>query len=346
MDKPHETSPALRLGLLAGALILLFLLPRLSGNQEYLMALGVSFALFAVLSGGLNLVYGYTGLLSFAQVGFFGVGAYAAALLVMDLGWSLWPAAVVAGLLAAACGAVIGYASLRLSRHAFAIVSLCFALLCGILARDWVSLTRGAMGLPGLPAPELWLPGIGTWRIVRPEDFYLLLMGYAVVALALIYRVMHSRLGRAMRAIKLNEALAQSHGIDPLAYKLLALILSAVLAGIAGALFVFYLTIVDPSVFDFYYTETMLIMVIIGGPGSFWGVLVSTAILAALPDMLRFTTDLRMVLYGVILVVAMLLFPGGIGGWLHKRRLTRWKAAGGSTAESPLQADGQDRQPS
>jgi branched-chain amino acid transport system permease protein len=137
---------------------------------------------------------------------------------------------------------------------------------------------------------------------------------------------MSSRLGRAMRAIRLNEALAQSQGINPLSYKLLAIVLSAVLAGMVGGLFVFYLTIVDPSVFDFYYTETMLIMVIIGGPGSFWGVLASTAVLAALPDLLRFTTDLRMVLYGIVLIAAMLVLPGGVGGWFERRRLARWRS--------------------
>ena len=128
-----------------------------------------------------------------------------------------------------------------------------------------------------------------------------------------------------MRAIKLNEALAQSQGISPLSYKLLALALSAFLAGVVGGLFVFYLTIVDPSIFDFYYTETMLIMVIIGGPGSFWGVLGASAVLAALPDLLRFTTDLRMVLYGAVLIAAMLVFPGGVGGWLRRRGLRRWR---------------------
>jgi branched-chain amino acid transport system permease protein len=110
-----------------------------------------------------------------------------------------------------------------------------------------------------------------------------------------------------------------------LSYKLLALALSAFLAGVVGGLFVFYLTIVDPSIFDFYYTETMLIMVIIGGPGSFWGVLGASAVLAALPDLLRFTTDLRMVLYGAVLIAAMLVFPGGIGGWLRRRGLRRWR---------------------
>jgi branched-chain amino acid transport system permease protein len=278
-----------------------------------------------VLASGLNLVYGYTGLLSFAQVGFFGIGGYAAALLVTERDWSLWTGAAAGGLLAAAVGLLIAYASLRLSRHAFAIVSLSFALLCLLVARDWVSLTRGAMGIPGLPTPVMDLPGGVRWRIARPADFYYLLLGFAVLAHALVYCVVTSRLGRAMQAIKLNEPLAQSQGINPLAYRLLAIGLSALLAGMVGGLFVFYLTIVDPSVFDFYYTETMLIMVILGGPGSFWGVLAASAVLTALPDLLRFTTDLRMVLYGAVLIAAMLLFPAGIGGWLRARRVAQWR---------------------
>ena len=304
-------------------LAVLFALPRLTGN-EYVLALGVSFTMFSVLASGLNLVYGYTGLLSFAQVGFFGIGGYTAALLVTERGWNLGWAATAGGALAALVGLVIGYSSLRLSRHAFAIVSLSFALLCMIVARDWVSLTRGAMGIPGLPVPTLGFMG-REWRLSRPADFYYLLLGFAAAAHALMYLVVSSRLGRAMRAIRLNEPLAQSQGIDPLRYRLLALALSALLAGMVGGLFVFYLTIVDPSIFDFYYTETMLIMVILGGPGSFWGVLASSAVLAALPDLLRFTTDLRMVLYGAVLIAAMLLFPGGVAGWVQRRRLQNWR---------------------
>jgi branched-chain amino acid transport system permease protein len=279
----------------------------------------------SVLAGGLNLIYGYTGLLSFAQVGFFGIGGYTATLLVVDRGWPLWAGVAVGGVLCIAVALLIGYSSLRLSRHAFAIVSLSFALLCAIVARDWPELTRGSMGIPGLPTPVMDLPGGLRWRIVDPSDFYYLLMGFAVIAHGAIYLVVTSRLGRAMRAIKLNEPLAQSQGVNPLSYRLLALSLSALLAGIVGGLFVFYLTIIDPSIFDFYYTETMLISVVIGGPGSFWGVLASSAVLAVLPDMLRFTTDLRMVLYGVALIVAMLIFPGGVGGWLYRRQVARWR---------------------
>ena len=313
----------LRLAVIAG-LIALFALPLVIDN-DYVMALGISFAAMSVLAGGLNLVYGYTGLLSFAQVGFFGIGGYTATLLVVDRGWSLWAGVAVGGVLCIAVALLIGYSSLRLSRHAFAIVSLSFALLCAIVARDWPELTRGSMGIPGLPTPVMDLPGGLRWRIVDPSDFYYLLMGFAVIAHGAIYLVVTSRLGRAMRAIKLNEPLAQSQGINPLSYRLLALSLSALLAGIVGGLFVFYLTIIDPSIFDFYYTETMLISVVIGGPGSFWGVLASSAVLAVLPDMLRFTTDLRMVLYGVALIVAMLIFPGGVGGWLYRRQVARWR---------------------
>ena len=313
----------LSLAVIAG-LIALFALPLVIDN-DYVMALGISFAAMSVLAGGLNLVYGYTGLLSFAQVGFFGIGGYTATLLVVDRGWSLWAGVAVGGVLCIAVALLIGYSSLRLSRHAFAIVSLSFALLCTIVARDWPELTRGSMGIPGLPTPVMDLPGGLRWRIVDPSDFYYLLMGFAVIAHGAIYLVVTSRLGRAMRAIKLNEPLAQSQGINPLSYRLLALSLSALLAGIVGGLFVFYLTIIDPSIFDFYYTETMLISVVIGGPGSFWGVLASSAVLAVLPDMLRFTTDLRMVLYGVALIVAMLIFPGGVGGWLYRRQVARWR---------------------
>jgi len=323
MSADHKARPLLALAVAVG-LLALFAVPRLTGN-EYVLALGVSFATMSVLAGGLNLVYGYTGLLSFAQVGFFGIGGYTAALMVTDHGWPLWAGAMAGGGLATLVGIVIGYSSLRLSRHAFAIVSLSFALLCMIVARDWVDVTRGAMGIPGLLPPAMDLPGGLRWRIAQPADFYWLLLGFAVVAHALIYVVVTSRLGRAMRAIKLNEPLAQSQGLNPVAYKLLAIALSALLAGIVGGLFVFYLTIVDPSIFDFYYTETMLIMVIIGGPGSFWGVLASSAVLTVVPDLLRFTTDLRMVLYGLVLILAMLLFPGGLGGWLHRRRVARWR---------------------
>ena len=311
-------------GLLAAALVLLFAAPALNVSN-YLIVAGVSFAVFSVLATGLNLVWGYAGLLSFAQVAFFGIGGYTAAILVRDAGWPFFGAVGAGGVLAAVIGVVIGYSSLRLSRHAFALVTLSFSLLCVLLAREWVSVTHGAMGMPGLFIEPITLPGGWQLKFSSSTQFYYLLLGYAVLANALVYALVSSRIGRALRAIKLNEPLAQSQRINPVSYRLLAVVLSAFLAGAMGGMFVFYLGIVDPTIFDFYYTETMLIMVVIGGPGSFWWVMASTVILTVLPDALEIAPDLRMVLYGALLVAAMLALPGGIGGWFAARRLERWR---------------------
>jgi branched-chain amino acid transport system permease protein len=297
-------------------------IPVVAGTP-YVLELGIAIATFAVLSTGLNLVYGYTGLLSFAQVAFFGIGGYTSALLSVHFGCSIFVGALSGGILATLLGLIIGYTSLRLSRHAFAIVSLSLALLCLIVSRDWVSLTRGPMGIPGLSAPVVTLPGLGRVSLDSPTAFYHLMLLYSLVVLALVYRLVQSRIGRAFVAIKLNQSLAESQGIDPLRYRLLALCISSLITGIVGGFYVFHLTIVDPSIFDFYYTEAMLIMVITGGPGSFWGVLAASAAFSLIPDLLRFSTDLRMILYGGVLIVAMLVFPRGFGGWLIERRLAR-----------------------
>lgn len=318
---------ALKLGLVIAGVALLFALPSLAGS-EYAIALGVTFCVFAVLSGGLNLVFGYAGLLSYAQVGFFGIGAYATGILVTDYRVSFWLALLAGGALAALVSALIGYASLRLSRHAFGIASLVFALLCAIAARDWVEVTRGPMGMPGLAVPVTALPGGGGFSVDTPARFFYVIAAIAVASNALFYAIMHSRIGRAMQAVRFNEPLARSQGLNPLALRLLALGVSAFTAALVGGVFVFYLSIVDPSIFDFYYTEAMLIMTIVGGAGNFWTVLLCTAVFTVLPDLLRVSPDLRLVLYGAILIVAMLVMPGGLGGWLHERRLARWRHPG------------------
>jgi branched-chain amino acid transport system permease protein len=306
-------SPRAGRAAVGGAIALAATLPLWSGSP-YSLELGIAVALFAILSTGLNLIYGYTGLLSFAQVAFFGIGGYASALLWTNLGWSMFAGALAGGVFAALLGVLIGYSSLRLSRHAFAIVSLSLALLCLSISRDWVSLTRGPMGVPGLAAPVVAIPALGQIGFDRPIAFYYLMLVYALIVLGLIHRLVRSRIGRAFIAIKLNQPLAESQGIDPVRYRLLAISIAALVTGIAGGFYVFHLTIVDPSIFDFYYTEAMLIMVIVGGPGSFWGVLAASVAFSAIPDLLRFSTDLRMIFYGVVLVAAMLAFPRGLAG--------------------------------
>jgi branched-chain amino acid transport system permease protein len=306
----------------ATMILALIALPLL-GLEGYALKVGITAIVFAVLASSLNLIYGFTGLLSFAQVAFWGLGAYTSALLAVDLGWSPWLGALAGGILAALLALVVGFASLRLSRHAFAIVTLSLVLLMQLVAKDWVDLTRGPLGVPNLPRLEVVLPRLGTFGSDDPRVFYFIILAFACVALALLRRLTASRIGRVLLAIKQNEALAQSQGVDTLRYKLLAFCVSALVAGITGGLFVFYLTVVDPSIFDFYYTQMILIMVIIGGAGSFWGVLGASIVFTVLPELFRITPDLRLVLLGVVLVAAVLSFPGGVAGWLRERELER-----------------------
>lgn len=304
----------------------LYALP-LAGLSEYYMAVAVSACAYSILAVGLNLVYGYTGLLSLGQVAFWGIGAYTAALLVVDLRWPIWAAAPMGGLAAGVAGLVVGFSSLRLSRHAFAIVTLIFALLMQLVARDWSSLTRGPLGIPALPAPEIELPLLGRIVFDTANRFYVLMLTLALGSIAVVYAIVHSRIGRALVAIRENEVLAESQGVDALRYKLLAIGVAAVLAGLAGGLYVFHLSVVDPSIFDFTYTEATLIMVIVGGPGYFWAVVCSSIGFAVLPEMLRITDKVRYVIFGAILIVAMLVMPKGIGGYVAARKVDALRKA-------------------
>lgn len=299
--------------------------------SPYWLEIAIRGAVFATLAMGLNLLYGYLGLLSFAQVAFWGVGGYTAALLASGLGWTLLPSMAAGAVVAITVGVPVGYAALRLSRHSFAVVTLSLALLAQLVARDWTSLTRGPLGIPGLAVPPLHLPFKLQLDPSDPRDFLIVASVLAVVCLSGVYWLLRGPIGRTFLALKQNEPLAMSQGVAPLPFKLLAIAISAGMTGAAGGLFVFHLSIVDPTIFDFYYTETMLVMVVVGGAGSFWGVLAGVALFSVLPEMLRITPDARMILYGALLVAVVAAMPDGIAGWLARRRSVRRDATQAGT---------------
>ena len=303
------------------AALLLAALPLLT-TSNYIMGVGISALVFTVAAAALNLVYGYTGLLSFAQLAFWGIGGYATALTVVTFGGTFWWGLLWAALLNAAVALVVGYPTLRTNRHAFVIVTLTFALLATLIARDWVDLTRGALGIPNLPRPTAFSFEFGT-----TGRFYWVAWGFSVSMLAFLYALCTSRIGRTLIAIKQNEPLVRAQGISPMPYKLASFALSAAITGAAGGVYCFHLGIIDPLFLDFYYMQTFLIIVIIGGAGSFWGVVVAGVALSALPEVLRFSADFRMIIYGLILVVAMFVMPSGVAGWLRERRLARLRAS-------------------
>jgi ABC-type branched-subunit amino acid transport system permease subunit len=296
-------------------------LPLLTGSN-YVIGVALSALIFTVAAAALNLVYGFTGLLSFAQLGFWGIGGYTSALTVVTFGGTFWMGVVYAALLNAAVALVIGFPILRTNRHAFVISTLTFALLVALIARDWVSLTRGPLGIPNLPAPQAF--GITFNTTAR---FYWIVWGFAVAMIAFLHALCSSRIGRTLVAIKQNEPLVRAQGISPMPYKLTSFAISAAITGAAGGVFTFNLRIIDPLFLDFYYMQTFLIIVIIGGAGSFWGVIISGIALSALPEALRFSADFRMIIYGVILVVAMFAMPSGVAGWLRERQIARMRQA-------------------
>ena len=312
-------------------LVLLLLLPVMALpsliGSPYLMSIAVTAAAFCVLSVCLNLIYGYVGLLSLCQVAFWGLGAYATAILTVHHEVPVWAALVVSGVVAVLASVLVGIASFRVSRHSFAIASLVFALLLQHLAYDWTSLTRGAMGIPGLPIPELTLPFAGRMQFGSAHEFFYLMSAWAIVTILFIRTVVLSRVGRALVAIRENTALAESHGLNVFRYKLTAFAISSFFTGVAGGMFCLFISIADPSVFDFYYTEAMLVMVILGGAGTFWPVVASSIVFSFAPEFLRIGEELRLVLYGVLLVAAMLAMPEGFAGLAKKRRLKAMRSS-------------------
>jgi ABC-type branched-subunit amino acid transport system permease subunit len=309
----------LALALLAA---LIFAALPLLTSSNYIVGVGLSALIFTVSAAALNLIYGFTGLLSFAQLGFWGIGGYASALTVVTFGGNFWWGVVWAAAINTVIALVVGFPMLRTSRHAFVIGSLTFALLVTLVARDWVDLTRGPLGIPNLPPPNAFGVVFNS-----TQRFYWIAWGFSLVMLLLLYALCSSRIGRTLVAIKQNEDLVRAQGISPMPYKLAAFAISAAITGAAGGVYSFHLGIVDPTFLDFYYMQTFLIIVIIGGTGSFWGVLASGIVLSALPEALRFSADFRMIIYGVILIVAMFALPSGVAGFFRDRAVARQREA-------------------
>ena len=315
------TQPRLAFPAVLAAIVVLACLPAMTGSTYYI-GIAVSGLIFLTAAAALNLVYGYAGLLSFAQLGFWGVGGYAAAIAVMDFHWSFWAGVLFAGILNLVLGTVIGVVITRTTRHAFVVVTLTFALLASLIARDWIAVTRGPLGIPGLPPPQLF-----GFVFDTGARFYYIALVFTLAMLAFLYALMTSRIGLVLKAIKQNDPLVESQGLSPAPYKLAAFVIAAVITGMAGAIFAFHLRIIDPSFLDFYYMQTFLIIVIIGGAGSFWAVVLAGAAMVVLPEALRFSNELRMVIYGVVLVAVMMFMPAGISGWLEERRIKALRKA-------------------
>ena len=285
-----------------------------------------------MLASSLNLVVGYVGEFSLGHTAFLGTGAYTAAILATQHGWPLWATIPMAGLLAALMGVVIGALTLRLQGPFFVIVTLSFAEVLRLIADNWIGLTNGPMGIAGVPQPE-WLAQASN---LAAKQFY---YGIAWVLLALTlylsYRFVYSNAGRAAVAVRENRYVAQSIGIRPLNYTMLALVLGALLSGMAGGFYAHYISFVGPEVFRFAFMVSMIIMVLIGGKGTLVGPLIGALLVTFLEEYLREAKELRLSIFGLAVIAIVLFLPRGLMGFITQRREARGTAPAAATASAP-----------
>ncbi|ACM29447.1 branched-chain amino acid ABC transporter permease [Rhizobium rhizogenes] len=309
---------------LAAILLVLALAAPFIGSRYVTHALIIAL-IFMLPAHGLNLLVGYTGLLSLAQAAFFGIGAYTAGLLAVTYGTPFYVNAVAAGLVAGALALPLGIPALRLRSTSFVMCTLGFVIIGQAIAKNWISVTRGDMGLSGIPKPHFAL-GPWSFTVSGTTNFYYLALAVGALATLVVWAIVRSPAGRNMIAIRENETLAESVGIPTWRYKLIVFMISAVFAGVGGSLYAHYLTVVSPLTFQMYYSTTMLIIVLGGGAGMISGTVFGSLLFVGLTEALRVTPELRMIAYGLCLLVLVFWFKKGFAPLINRF----WNAIGGA----------------
>jgi branched-chain amino acid transport system permease protein len=273
---------------------------------------------YVCLGLGLNIVIGLCGLLDLGYIAFYGVGAYTYALLSVNLGIPFWLCLPVAAVLASIAGCIIGYPTLRMRGDYLAIVTLGFGEIVRIILNNWMSLTNGPNGVLGIKAPGVWwfdftngLTFEHIW-LKKLDMLYYVILGLAIITIIGVYRLNHSRVGRAWESIREDETAAELMGVNTFLYKLLAYAMGAVFGGLAGAFFAARMRFVSPESFTFLESAIVLSMVVLGGMGSIPGVILGAAALIVLPEVFREFELYRMLAFGGAMTLMMVFKPKGL----------------------------------
>jgi len=277
----------------------------------YLLSL---WAVTTIAAIGLNLTLGYAGQISLAQAAFVGIGAYTAALLTTQ-GWPLWSAFLLATTLCFVIGWVLGYPALRVQHHYLAFVTLSFGTLVFLILRNEEWLTKGVYGISGIPRPTV----LG-WSTKGPIDFYFFCLGMLALVTAATWWLIRSPWGRAFTALRENPIRADSLGVDVRRYTLIAFAIGSALGGISGALYAPLVQFIEPTAFALNLSLNLLLMVIVGGAGYFFGPFLGAAVSVLLPEWLRFSEGLYLILYAMFVMVLMAFCPSGLLGLAERFR--------------------------
>ncbi len=321
---PPAQQRRLRLGVGGTVLLFLLILPALLGT--YLSEVANNVGIFILMGLGLNIVVGFAGLLDLGYVAFFAIGAYSMAVLTSEsplglAGLTFWEALPFCLLMSALAGIVLGIPVLRMRGDYLAIVTLGFGEIIRILALSDMLKTfiGGAQGVLKIPKP----PFLGI-SLIKPEQFYYVILAVCLLAAFVSWRLSESRLGRQWMALREDEDVAEAMGIRLVSTKILAFAIGAAFSGLAGALFASKLTSIFPHSFKLEISINVLVLIIIGGMGSLPGVVVGALILVGMPELLREFAEYRLLMYGALLVVMMLAKPEGfIPSAVRRRELSR-----------------------
>ena len=268
--------------------------------------------LYVVLTLSLNLITGFCGQFSRGHAGFYGFGAYPAALLAVDYGSPFVLNLAAAALLAGASGFLIGLPTLRLGGIYLAMATLGFGEIIYLVLLNWLSLTRGPLGIPAIPGPALLGVDLST-----PSRQYYVGLTLAALTTLVIARLVNSRFGEAIQAIREDEIAAEAMGVPTTRLKVVTFTVSAAIAGVAGAFFAHYTSFISPSSFTLVESILVLSILVFGGMGSIEGSIAGAVLLTVAPEVFRFLAEYRMVIYGGILLGLIIFRPQGLLGGIH-----------------------------
>jgi branched-chain amino acid transport system permease protein len=288
-------------------------------HNRYFMHITVMAGIFAILTLSWNLLAGYTGQLNLGHAAFYGIGAYTSALLAMKAGLSPWLGLPAGGLMAACFGFLLGFPALRLSGPYLAITTIGFAEIIRLVAINWVDLTRGSLGLSGIPLLTPIRLGDFKVQFYFEKDFYYVVLAGVFITLFCMRRLTRSEFGVSLQAMRDDEPGAQSIGIYTSSYKLVVFTVSAFFAGLSGALFAHFVRLVSPETMALHTTFDILTMTMIGGLGTITGPILGAVTLSFLSEWLRYLEDIikldiRMVVYGLMLILTILFMREGLVG--------------------------------
>jgi branched-chain amino acid transport system permease protein len=280
-------------------------------QDPYFLHMAILIGIYGLLSISLNLLLGYTGQLSLGHAGFFGVGAYLSSLTYLNLGIPLWGGVAVALSGSGLLGFFVARLAFKLRGAYFVIMTIGIAEVLKLVALNWVDLTKGPMGLTDIAAPEIHL-GFMTIDFSQKLPYFSLVLFFVVLAFVLQNRLVNSTFGRSFIAIRENEDLAESVGIDAFKYLVIVVIVSSSIAGVAGSLYAHYVSFIDPGVFAFFISVNAVMMAIGGGQGTQAGPLLGAVLFTLIPEWLRVFGDARMAVYALMVIFIVIFMPKGM----------------------------------